>query len=179
MRVALLLLVCVPLGCAAEVYKCTKDGAVGFQDHPCEGRLPRDSNGLQKPAIRADDKPVAQIEGEAILAEIKAAMAANNGGAVCRHLGRLLRVDGAPNVIEMVRKAGFHKTVKLTDDELDLMKLQAVYVGMSKCGVLGALGLPRDINRTTTRNSENEQWVYNGRYVYFENDIVTGYQSGY
>lgn len=37
-------------------------------------------------------------------------------------------------------------------------------------------GEPNDINSTLTSRTKHEQWVYSGRYLYFENDILTTIQ---
>lgn len=52
-------------------------------------------------------------------------------------------------------------------------------IGMTKDQVLNSLwGQPQDINKTTTAYGTSEQWVYgDGRYVYFDNGIVTTIQQ--
>lgn len=49
-----------------------------------------------------------------------------------------------------------------------------VVIGMTKQHCREALGEPRRINKTTTATSISEQWVYYGKYLYFENgELVT------
>jgi hypothetical protein len=52
-------------------------------------------------------------------------------------------------------------------------------IGMTADQVLETIwGKPKDINKTTTANGVNEQWVYgNGKYVYLEDGIVTAIQE--
>jgi len=40
-----------------------------------------------------------------------------------------------------------------------------------------SLGRPKDINRTTTGSSHTEQWVYEGRYLYFTDGKLTSIQN--
>jgi len=59
------------------------------------------------------------------------------------------------------------------------LKLPLPSIGMTKEEVKNSFwGSPQKINRTTTAYSVSEQWVYgNGRYVYFEDGIVTAIQD--
>lgn len=54
-----------------------------------------------------------------------------------------------------------------------------VEIGMSKTNVLlSRWGSPEKVNRTTTARGVSEQWVYEGgRYLYFENGIVTAIEE--
>lgn len=56
---------------------------------------------------------------------------------------------------------------------------QPVSIGMTTKQVLtNGWGRPKDINRTTTANGTNEQWVYDGyKYLYFEDGILTTIQD--
>lgn len=67
------------------------------------------------------------------------------------------------------------------DEETRKLNLRNVepQIGMTKDDVLlTKWGKPEDINRTTTRYSVSEQWVYSGyRYIYFEDGIVTAIQE--
>lgn len=47
-----------------------------------------------------------------------------------------------------------------------------VKIGMTQDEVVEKLGKPDRVNRTTTKYGINEQWVYGGNYIYFENGIV-------
>ena len=56
-----------------------------------------------------------------------------------------------------------------------------IMIGMTKEQVIASWGRPRDINRTVTRYSTREQWVYGefpySTYIYFENNILTSWQD--
>ena len=51
-----------------------------------------------------------------------------------------------------------------------------VTIGMSERMVRVAWGSPVSTNKTITKGSVTEQWVYNGSYVYFNNGIVNAIQ---
>lgn len=76
------------------------------------------------------------------------------------------RDDYATNIIESYIKA---------------ISERKVAIGMTKVEVVYSWGSPKDINRTTFANGTSEQWVYgniyNSRYVYFDNNIVTTIQN--
>ena len=44
-----------------------------------------------------------------------------------------------------------------------------------KCAYI-ALGIPKDVNRTTTAQTVHDQWVYPGIYVYVDDGIITAVQ---
>ena len=52
-----------------------------------------------------------------------------------------------------------------------------VIIGMTKQQCIDAWGQPQYINRTTTALIVYEQWVYSGKYLYFENDKLTTIQD--
>lgn len=53
-----------------------------------------------------------------------------------------------------------------------------IKIGMTKEMCIYAWGKPTDINRTITRNTVREQWVYDlGTYLYFENDKLVTIQD--
>jgi len=56
-----------------------------------------------------------------------------------------------------------------------------VSIGMSREMVRASWGEPREVNRTVTSNSVNEQWVYgtiyNRQYLYFRNGIMHTFQD--
>ena len=71
---------------------------------------------------------------------------------------------------------------RLTDLErkqsMAAKKRSGVHVGMSEQDVLDSnWGKPRKINRTTTANAVDEQWVYEGGYLYFVNGSLTAIQN--
>jgi len=54
-----------------------------------------------------------------------------------------------------------------------------IFMGMTKEQLIMAWGKPKDINRTVTRYSTDEQWVYGdfGPYVYLKDGVVTSWQD--
>lgn len=61
----------------------------------------------------------------------------------------------------------------------DQKKKGGVHIGMSMPQVLASSwGKPKDIRRTTTANTEREQWIYGGgNYLYFTNGKLTAIQN--
>jgi hypothetical protein len=51
-----------------------------------------------------------------------------------------------------------------------------IIIGMNKKMVRDAWGVPDNINTTTGSYGTHEQWVYDSRYIYFKNGIVTSIQ---
>ena len=68
-------------------------------------------------------------------------------------------------------------TSKYGDNNARLILQGKVKIGWSKEMCRESWGDPRDINRTTTATTVHEQWVYNSRYLYFENVILTTLQD--
>jgi len=52
-----------------------------------------------------------------------------------------------------------------------------IRLGMTKQQVIESWGKPKDINRTVSRYSVHEQWVYSNAYLYFENGVLTTWQD--
>lgn len=52
-----------------------------------------------------------------------------------------------------------------------------ILLGMTKDQVRASVGIPEQINRNGGRWGINEQWVYKGFYVYFDNGKVTSWQD--
>ena len=52
-----------------------------------------------------------------------------------------------------------------------------VSIGMTKEECKLSIGRPRDVNTTTLSSGTKEQWVYDYRYVYFRNGVVTAIQN--
>jgi len=59
----------------------------------------------------------------------------------------------------------------------DKLKNHYYWIGMTKEMAEISLGEPKDINRTVTSSSIQEQWVYKDIYLYFENGILTTFQD--
>ena len=52
-----------------------------------------------------------------------------------------------------------------------------ISLGMNDMMVKESIGKPNSINQTITEYSHSEQWVYNDRYLYFENHKLTAIQN--
>jgi hypothetical protein len=68
---------------------------------------------------------------------------------------------------------------EITDAELRARKKEGVAIGMTTERVFqSSWGKPFRVNRTTTATRNIEQWVYgNGRYLYFEDGVLTAIQE--
>ena len=51
-----------------------------------------------------------------------------------------------------------------------------IELGMNKKMVIDAWGAPKDINISNGSFGTHEQWIYNDRYLYFQNGILTSMQ---
>ncbi len=52
-----------------------------------------------------------------------------------------------------------------------------VFLGMTREQVIESWGEPSSKNVTIVASGRHEQWVYHGRYLYFDNNLLTGIQS--
>lgn len=56
-----------------------------------------------------------------------------------------------------------------------------VHIGMTAEQVRASWGHPRDVNKTVTRSTVREQWVYgsglSGTYLYFEDGVLESWQN--
>ncbi len=52
-----------------------------------------------------------------------------------------------------------------------------VVLGMTSDAVSASMGAPRDVNRSVGSWGIHEQWVYPGKYLYFENGVLTSWQD--
>ena len=50
-------------------------------------------------------------------------------------------------------------------------------LGMTKGEVASVWGQPSTVNRTVIENKSSEQWVYGDRLLYFDGDLLTGFQD--
>jgi hypothetical protein len=57
------------------------------------------------------------------------------------------------------------------------ISMHQYWIGMSKDMLIASIGRPHDVNRTITKWGIHEQWVYEDKYFYFENDILTTIQE--
>ena len=63
------------------------------------------------------------------------------------------------------------------ESDWSVIKERKIKIGMTKEMLLMSLGDPEDINRTVTKDSVSEQFVYGDQYVYLENGVVTAWQD--
>ncbi|MBU3173594.1 hypothetical protein [Clostridium estertheticum] len=77
--------------------------------------------------------------------------------------------------IKLEDESAIRQAQKSTEDA----ELQEPTIGMTKDKVRkGAWGEPKKINRTTTADGTTEQWVYDGKYLYFDvNGLLTDIQD--
>jgi predicted nuclease with TOPRIM domain len=59
----------------------------------------------------------------------------------------------------------------------DKLKKGSYWIGMTDDMAMISLGYPNDINRSVGSWGVNEQWVYDGKYLYFENGKMSSYQN--
>lgn len=55
--------------------------------------------------------------------------------------------------------------------------LGEIWIGMTKQMLLDSKGYPKNINKTVNTVGVHEQWVYETKFVYLDNDIVTSWQE--
>lgn len=98
---------------------------------------------------------------------------------------------GAVHVTTSVKEAtgdkAFHKVFALNDPRKLYPKISKsrwkdiqhgqVQIGMSELECELSWGKPKDINRTTNRYGNREQWVYTGGYLYFKNGRLESIQN--
>jgi hypothetical protein len=79
---------------------------------------------------------------------------------------------------EKSRREASAIAAKVAASQAQAAKKRGVLIGMTKAQVIGSSwGKPRDINRTITARGTQEQWVYGGGYLYFQDDILTTIQN--
>lgn len=64
-----------------------------------------------------------------------------------------------------------------SNDVWEAIKNYKIFIGWNKEQCILSLGEPRKINRTVGTWGTYEQWVYNDKYVYFENDELVAWQD--
>lgn len=52
-----------------------------------------------------------------------------------------------------------------------------IWIGMTKAMAVASIGSAQSINSSTTASGESEQWVYDTKYLYFDNDVLTSWQE--
>lgn len=95
--------------------------------------------------------------------------------------GRLSELRWSPELKEaesLSQARSRWRKKRWTNRDVDAVLAGNIYVGMSSEMVRESWGMPRRVNRTTTSNSQREQWVYEGsNYVYIENGRVIAIQN--
>lgn len=118
-----------------------------------------------------------QMEMAAELAHYKTEIAAS-GGDKARSMSAIkAMIDrGHPVSDLMVREYKQYEkaeTARAIAAEAKIKKSQGVVIGMTTGDVLASSwGRPKKVNKTTRASGENQQWVYDGGYLYFENGIL-------
>jgi hypothetical protein len=75
-------------------------------------------------------------------------------------------------------KEAYEKDVKLFGKlAANCLKEDKIKIGLKKDFVILILGRPLNKNITETKYNYSEQWVYDNKYVYFKNGIVTAIQT--
>jgi hypothetical protein len=108
-------------------------------------------------------------------------LAAGDEHMAAATLNPCIPISTDPTLTALVKKveaARIVKVAKATREEATRKKKSGVQIGMSKDAVIASMwGKPRKINRTTTAHGTREQWVYDGGYLYFEDDTLTTIQN--
>ena len=85
-------------------------------------------------------------------------------------------MNNAPQILALNLAEKFKD--EFGNDLLNKALSRDVEIGWHNSLVIIAVGYPRNINETTTGNTVYDQYVYgDGRYLYFENDILRSYQG--
>lgn len=79
--------------------------------------------------------------------------------------------------INDVKKTEKENIKKYGKTNYDKLKKGYYWIGMTKYMALISLGHPKEINRTVGSWGVHEQWVYDGKYYYFENGKMTSFQD--
>lgn len=90
-----------------------------------------------------------------------------------------VRPAGANRLIEMrrTREAYLAEHPDLDPQIRRMISEDSFGLGMSAEQVLLVLPKPDKINRTVSAGGVSEQWVYTGRYLYFDNGILRSWQD--
>jgi hypothetical protein len=105
---------------------------------------------------------------------------------------KMMRQSSAPVVVaysDLVFGEAKSRKV-LSEADIDDIGHGTIRMGQTKCVILSLSGKPTTVNVTVGSFGKHEQWVYRGdsfygkviqyaekdKYVYFENDLVTGWQ---
>jgi hypothetical protein len=95
----------------------------------------------------------------------------------CEKLGQALRGKSAEFTRAMIQRAADEQLSILKFDQQHAIRNRQVAIGMTRCMALAAWGSPERNNSSVGSYGTHEQWVYPANYLYFENDVMTSYQS--
>lgn len=96
----------------------------------------------------------------------------------CRALGKALRTDKDPELKRaMIERASMEFASTLTFGQQSAIKAEQLTLGMTPCMAIAAWDRPERINQSVGSYGVHEQWVYPANYLYFENGVITSYQS--
>lgn len=64
-----------------------------------------------------------------------------------------------------------------SSEDCKLISVHKVKIGMNEEQVTASVGRPDHVNRSVYAGFEKDQWVYGSSYLYFEDHILTSFQS--
>ena len=116
-----------------------------------------------------------------VLKEAQAFVKAGDENMAAATLSPCIAISADPSLTAMVKAVEAARMVKVTKaakEEAARKRKAGVSIGMSKEDVLASMwGKPRKINTTTTARGTREQWVYDGGYLYFDDNTLTAIQN--
>jgi len=95
----------------------------------------------------------------------------------CSALGKALRGTDQEFSRAMIQRTADLQLGILNPDQQETIKKRRIQIGMSPCMAVAAWGRPDDINRSVGSFGVHEQWVYPANYLYFEDGVLTSFQS--
>lgn len=95
----------------------------------------------------------------------------------CLALGKALRGKDDEFIRAMIQRTADQQLGVLHLDHQEAIKKRQVILGMTPCMASASLGYPERVNRSVGSYGVHEQWVYDGLYVYFEDNVLTSFQD--
>jgi len=83
--------------------------------------------------------------------------------------GSMREIKKEYDLIELSKQYGEETGRKISN--------RRIWIGMTPDMARKSIGKPNDINRSTGSYGAHEQWVYDNRYLYFENGKLTSWQD--
>lgn len=104
-------------------------------------------------------------------------VSAMDAGTFCLKLGPAIRGKDETYRAAMLRRA--ERSEKINGAMQGAINVRQPILGMNLCAVMAAFGRADHVNRSTTRHGQHWQIVYSHprRYIYLDNDAVTGWQD--